>query len=57
MSATSKLLPPGLYHIINVADDNISTDGILTSRLLDGTSVNSAFELAVVCNIMRPFQD
>jgi hypothetical protein len=53
----SKLLPPGLYHIFNVANDNISADGILNSRFLDDTSVDSAFELAVVRNITRPFQE
>jgi hypothetical protein len=57
MSPTSKLLPPGLYHIFNVANDNISADGILNSRFLDDTSVNSAFELAVVRNITRSFQE
>jgi hypothetical protein len=57
MSPTSKLLPPGLYHIFNVANDNISADGILNIRFLDDTSVNSAFELAVVRNITRPFQE
>lgn len=63
MSATSKLLSPGLYHIFNVANDNISADdGLLTSRLLDDARVNSVLEPAVVCNIiiiyiMRLFQE
>ena len=57
MSAASKLLPPGLYHIVNVADDNVDTDGVLTGRLLDGTSIDGAFELAVVCIIIRAFQE
>lgn len=56
VSATSKKLPHGPYFIYNVANDNTGADGMVSSRLLDDTSVDNALEPPVVCVIMRLFQ-
>jgi hypothetical protein len=62
MSAIPNLLSRGPYYIYDDANDDISSNGMLTwltCRLFDDAlaRVNSALEPAVVCKITRLFQE